>query len=429
MYDVSNGPGLQKALDDLGGWAAVSRATGVGTTTLQARGNRWGCTSPHARAKIAQTETRDAANITRAYAERSGVTVDGDTATIIVDPSSPWQPDELLRNHGLNPDEWLVTNARPNTWQALATEGRIVDLHQLKVEAVRRIPADLVLPARADGWKPTRRAARAKRATRLISVVSDTHAPYHDEGLHDCHLQWLEKHRPDDEWDLGDLLDLPTPSRHRTTRGFDASPQECIDTRYQVDRDRVAASPNTRRRALLGNHDVRIEHAILDKIGSHVARIARAGDTLPVMDLGFLLRYDELGIELIRPEGEYFSVTVEIAPGLHGRHGTKTSGKHGGSVKTIERRTTSMMQGHAHKAVSHLHTRYDDAGIARDLWTLDVPTMARRDIASSYHEDGDVAQGFWTIHQHADGSWHPHLARYDEASQTLYWHDEAYQPR
>ncbi len=407
----------------------VARHYGMPPATLSHRAAKWGITSPLRRGQTSLATKANEAAKHEATAAQPGVTVEGDTATITLTPECPWQPDELLRDHGLDPSEWIVTNARPNTWQALAPDSVVIDLHQLKVEAIRRIPSDLILPARADGWKPTRRAARSKRATRLISVVSDTHAPYHDEGLHDCHLQWLEKHRPDDEWDLGDLLDLPTPSRHRTTRGFDASPQECIDTRHQVDRDRVAASPNTRRRALLGNHDVRIEHAILDKIGSHVARLARAGDTLPVMDLGFLLRYDELGIELVRPDGEYFSVTVEIAPGLHGRHGTKTSGKHGGSVKTIERRTTSMMQGHAHKAVSHLHTRYDDTGTARDLWTLDVPTMARRDIASSYQEDGDVAQGFWTIHQHADGSWHPHLARYDEASQTLYWHDEAYQPR
>lgn len=411
-------------LERFGTVSGVARAYGMPRGTLVSRLETWGIQSPTKRGAHKPDGTTPRAT-TPDPAESP---LHPDARSIVVDPGNPFQPDQILRDEGLDPDEWIVTDARPNQWQALAPEGEIVTLHQLKVEARRRIPADAILPARTEGWRPRRRTAKPGRATKLVLVVSDTHAPYHDEGLHECLLQWITKHQPDDAWDLGDLIDLPTPSRHRATRGFDHTPQECIDARYRLDADRVAASPSTRWRALLGNHDIRIEHAIIDKIGTHVARIARAGDTLPVMDLGHLLRYDELGIDLVRPEGEYFSVTVEIAPGLNGRHGTKSGGKHGGSVKTIERRTGSMMQGHAHKLVTHLHTRYDDAGVARDLWTLDVPTMARRDIASSYMEDGDVAQGFWSIAQHADGSWHPEMARYDDSTRTLYWRDERYQP-
>lgn len=416
---------LQERLDRAGSYAALSRECGVPVTTLKRRGEVWGVSSPHPRAVTLAQRPADVSG-----EQPAGVTVTGDIATITLDPGTPFQPEQLLTDHGLDPAEWIVTNARPNSWQALAPEGEIVTLHQLKVEAVRRIPSDMILPARAAGWRPLpRKHTTPKHAARTILVVSDTHAPYHEEGLHDCLLQWLARHKPAEAWDLGDLLDLPTPSRHRITKGFDASPQECIDTRYRLDAERVAAHTPTRWRVLLGNHDDRIEHAIIDKIGAHVARIARAGDTMPVMDLGHLLRYDELGIELVRPAGEYFDVVVEIAPGLNGRHGTKTGGKHGGSVKTIERRACSQMQGHAHKAVAHLHTRYDDAGVARDLWTLDVPTMARRDIASSYMEDGDVAQGFWVISLHGDGTWHPEMARYDDAARTLYFRDERYTPQ
>lgn len=278
--------------------------------------------------------------------------------------------------------------------------------------------------ARSKGWRPSlpKRAA-PDRATQLVVCVSDTHAPYHDPGLHDCLLQWLNQHQPERAFDFGDLLDLPTPSRHRTTRGFEASPQESLNVRYQLDAERVAASPHTRWTVCLGNHDERLDHAVRDKVGAHVARIARAGEDVPVMDLGFLLRYDELGIELARPSGDYHSVTLEIAPGLHARHGTK-AGKHGGAVKAIEKHAGSVAQGHDHKQVLQQIVKYDEAGVAQSRWAISFGAMCSRDLG--YVEDPDVGQGFLTITVHADGSWHPELARYDAASKRLYWRSECY---
>lgn len=282
-----------------------------------------------------------------------------------------------------------------------------------------------LVAARSEGWQPSlpKRAA-PDRATTLILCVSDTHAPYHDPGLHYCLLQWLAKHQPERAFDFGDLLDLPIPSRHRSTRGFEASPQQSLDARYELDAERVAASPRTRWTVCLGNHDERIDHAIRDKVGAHVARIARAGEQMPVMDLGFLLRYDELGIELARPSGDYHSVTIEVAPGLHARHGTK-AGKHGGAVKAIEKHAASVAQGHDHRQVLQQIIKYDEHGIAQARWAISFGAMCSRDLG--YVEDPDVGQGFVTITMHADGSWHPELARYDATTRRLYWRDECYQ--
>lgn len=412
---------LQAAVDEHGSYSAVARAFGMKETTVKSRARSWGVSSRHPRATLGKdTPARGP--------EPLGASIAGDMASIVLPDGFPWQPEQLLRDHGLDPDEWVVTAARPNTWQALAPEGEVIDLHQLKVEAKRRIPADMILPARSDGWTPQRtaRRPRPKAATELVCVVSDTHAPYHDAGLHDCLLQWLEQHQPARAYDFGDLLDLPTPSRHRTTKGFEATPQESIDARYRLDAERVAASPDTAWTVVLGNHDERVDHAIRDKIGAHVARIARAGDTLPVMDLGFLLRYDELGINLIRPEGDYHAITVEIAPGLFGRHGTK-AGKHGGAVKAVERRDASLGQGHDHKMVAQQHVRYDDRGEARTYWTFSWGAMCQRDLG--YVEDPDVAQGFSTITLHPCGRWHHEFAPYDAATRTLTWRDERYEAR
>lgn len=418
---------LAADLNRLGTVAAVAREYGMSRATLQSRCSTWGISSPTARGAHAPAQTVLAPAPTQ-ITDEAGVIVHGDTATITTNPGVPINPDTLLADHGLDPDEWIVTTARPNSWQALAPESEIVTLHQLKVEARRILPADTILPARSEGWTPKRTARRPRPhgTTELVAIVSDTHAPYHDQDLHDCFLQWLQQYTPHRAYDFGDLLDLPTPSRHRTTKGFDASPQEGIDARYRLDAERVAASPETAWQVVYGNHDERLSHAAQDKIGTHVARLARAGDTLPVWDLGFLLRYDELGIEVIRPEGDYHSVTVEIAPGLFGRHGTK-AGKHGGAVKAIERRDASLGQGHDHKQLMQQLVRYDDNGVARSRWMMSWGAMCRRDLG--YMEDADTAQGFTTVSVHKDGSWHPEMARFDAATRTLYWRDEVYQPR
>lgn len=410
-------------LEQLGTMSAVARKYGMPRPTLTSRADAWGVKSPTRRG----SHTPDTTPVPTPT-DPVGAVLGPDTASFVVEQPCPWQPEQLLEENGLDPAEWVVTDARPNQWQALAPEGEIVTLHQLKVEAKRRIPADAVLPARSEGWTPKRTAKRPARKSRaeLVAIVSDTHAPYHDPGLHDCFLQWLETHAPARAYDFGDLMDLPTPSRHRSTQGFEATPQESIDTRYQLDAERVAASPDTDWTVVLGNHDERIDHAIRDKIGAHVARIARAGDTLPVMDLGFLLRYDELGIRLIRPDGDYHSVTIEIAPGLFGRHGTK-AGKHGGAPKAVEKRTSSYGQGHDHKHMHQQFIRYDDAGVARSHWMMAWGAMCARDLG--YVEDPDVAQGFTTINVHEDGRWHPEMARWDAAEQALFWRDEVYRPR
>lgn len=395
-----------------GSISAAARAHGCPTPTVGNWARKFGLKSVHQNAPIKH---------------RGGAVSVDDTAVITL-PAHPKRagsrtPEQVLIDHGLDPAEWDVQSYNDNFWEQGGDDGGT--LTQSKVTARRLKPLDVTLPARAAGWKPPKPRPRKKPQTgaQTIALFSDAHAPYHDRALESCSLQWLADVKPAAAWDLGDLLDMPTPSRHRTTRGFDATPQEGIDTRYRLDASRVAASPRTTWRVIIGNHDERIEHAIVDKIGRHVASISRAGETTPALDLGYLLRYDELGIELIRPDGDYHSVTVEIAPGLHARHGTK-AGVHGGAVKAIAARDSSLAQGHAHKLAMMTHVRYDADRKARTIWSLQCPAMCQRDLG--YMEDPNTAQGFLTVTLHPDGSWHPEHAVFDEASGRLFWRDRVY---
>ena len=319
----------------------AARELGGGERAVQRAFKREGVNLTRQEAYASSAQSSDLGQIADA-----GSQISDTNATIVTSKSQigdiALDPDDVLRDNGLDPKDWVVTDSWPNSWNALAPEGEVVTLHQLKLQARKIIPDDMILPARNEGYRP-RRITNPKRSKQpeLVLTVGDTHAPYHDKGLHECTRRWLAHNKPQRAYDLGDLVDLPIPSRHRPTQGFEATPQECIDTRYEVDVDRVDASEDTVWEALYGNHDIRVDHAVRDKIGAHVARLSRAGSDLPVLDLAYLLRYDELGIKIHRPPGDYHSVTIEIAPGLFARHGTK-AGKHGGAMKAVERRDSSL---------------------------------------------------------------------------------------
>lgn len=371
-------------------------------------------------------------------AERPGAMIDGDNAVLVSRPNPQGtrglQPEVLIREHGLDPADWTWT-PRLNVWDALTGEGGITTLAQLRLAMTRRVRVDLLTPARAPGWTPPRRRQRARSdEPELVVVCSDPHHPYADEGLHRCVVEMLADIKPHRAYDLGDGLDSPNPSRHRRNPAFDATLQECLDAEYSSWRDRIAASPSTRWHRLPGNHDDRVRNEQLERTAALYgvrraqveAEIAEYGEHLPVLDIGYLLRLDELGVEMIRAtdDGEYHHAQVRIAPGLVAGHGTK-SGKHGGATKAGERLTCSWMQGHDHKQALAYLTRWDDERRAGDAALCSVGTLARRDLG--YVEHAEAQQGLATVTVWPDGRFHIELARYDGGE--LVWRDRRYTVR
>ncbi len=349
---------------------------------------------------------------------------------IEIDPTMVrWSDSDLMEFHGLDPELSIITRRQAKRWNAALGEGQVAEMNGLTITIESRYPADTILPARSEGWKPPKRGAPlATAGTRVITASGDWHEPYSDKGLFDCYLQVLEEIQPDEDWDLGDLVDYPQPSRHRMTKGFEATPQECVNTRYHHDAERVAAAPRAKHKRLYGNHDVRVDIAVTEKISRHVARLARAGDTIPVLDLAHLLRYDELGIEVLRPDGDYFSVVAKLVEGLNAAHGTK-SGPYGGAVKRMLRRVASMLTGHDHKQLVTQHVAYDDNDDPVLTISASIGCGCQRALARSYTEDADVHLGFAVVTDHGNGSFNVELARYDDTRRELYFRGNVYRPR
>jgi hypothetical protein len=353
--------------------------------------------------------------------------VQGDVATITTNPGVPINPDTLLADHGLDPDEWIVTTARPNSWQALAPESEIVTLHQLKVEAKRILPDDVWIPARTDA--PLRKPPRARRATKnspvLVALAGDQHCPHQDEGLEACWLEWCRANQPDEIVGMGDLLNLSKPhSKHRPNLHdrHNDTPAACFQSGHDWWRRTLAASgTKTHASQVAGNHDLRAQISCLEKLPD-LYDVKRPGEQHPWWDLEYMLGLDKLGVKYHRPEGEYHSVEVFLADSFSVAHGAK-AGPHGGAPRDAAKHEGSRAVGHAHKASITVVVRYRNGSAIQHVH-VSVPTMARRDLG--YSDTPDSHQGFATLTKHADGTWNAELALYDDRRQQLWWRDQTY---
>lgn len=365
-------------------------------------------------------------------AETAGARIDDDSALLVSRPNprgtATLTPDELMREHGLDPAEWDYTSTL-NAWDALTGEGGVTTLAQLKLSCRRRVPLDLVIPARESGYqrKPLRPRKASKRKPLLIALPSDQHCPHEDPGLDECWQYWVAEHAPDRIVGLGDLTNYAKPSRHRPNmheRHNDGA-NECGQAGYNWWRRTIDAHPRPDALEcgqLPGNHDLRPGITCLEKTPD-LYDVRRPGEEHPWWDFAYLAGLDKLGVTYHRPEGEYHAAKVFVAPGLMVTHGTH-SGPLGGAPKAASKHEKSRAQGHDHKQAVTYVVRYDDEDRAHQSVHVSVGTMARRDLG--YTPDPDTQQGFATVVLHEDGYWNVELARYDDQRRRLVWRDSIY---
>lgn len=334
-------------------------------------------------------------------------------------------PEQVLRDHGLDPDLWDVSTYADNYWQGNDGDGP-TQLTQSKVTAKRRTPAGMVLPPRTDA--PLRKAPRAARATTtkplLIALPSDVHAPHQDTDLEACWLSWLETNRPGRIVNLGDIVNLAKPSRHRANlhAKHNDTPEDCFHAANAWWRRTIeAAGPLVQCDQLPGNHDLRASIACMERLPD-LYDTRRPGEQHPWHDLEYMLGLDKLGVTYHRPAGEYHASEIQLAKGLSVTHGA-AAGPMGGAVKDAPRFEGSRIVGHDHKsAVTHT-VRYRD-GEPRVHVNVSAGTMSRRDLG--YQANPDAQQGFATVTLHANGQWNVELARFDSRRKTLHWRDQMY---
>lgn len=357
----------------------------LNTTTLSQRSvaEKVGLAESSLRYKLARRAQQRA----QASAEQApGVRRNDDgSATIVANKTAEsWTPESLLEAHGLEPDEWEIIRVRGNRWGDPDDPN-----HQLRIDVVPR--ESLVLPA---ALEPVEFGSLVKPApdggvdfgSKTIVVVGDQHCPLHDRTLHKLFVQFLLDEQPAEGVLLGDILDFTEISRHRTRPGFTQTVNDTIQSAFEVLRDYRLASPDTRWRLLRGNHDDRLEHAILDN-NEKLYGITAADEEIPALSLKRLLHLDELGIELV--DEDWDRAKTPVTTSLSARHGYMTS--EGTGRQMLNKHSNSQIQGHSHRMRFSYRTQHDpiDVRVA-----IEAGTMAQIHEGLGYADEPDWQQGF-----------------------------------
>jgi hypothetical protein len=366
------------------------------------------------------------------FAKDPGVSVKGDTATAYTPIAGErdlelelGDCDALMRKRGLNPDDWEVKTVTVNEWESNAGDGEIITLHQLKINLVRKVPADFVFPA-TDVKQRLIKIGKPKQTGRLVACLADQHAPYQDKALNDRVLSMLAKVEPDEIVNLGDIGDYPTISKHRDNPAWSASAQESVQGSFELLSAQRDACPASKIVLLKGNHDWRLETELLARaermFGIKPAQIPGADTPSAANSLHNLLHLDALGVQLIEPElegDEYKHAEYWITERLAGIHGSRTGPN--AAVDEANDAGVSIIMGHLHRYSLRALARWVNRQ-RRDLIACECPTLAAVGISVGYTKRPKWSQGLVLASAFDDGSHNIEGALWDGAH--IHWRGE-----
>lgn len=376
--------------------------------------------------------------------EPASISVRGDSAEITGKPTTKLsRPEDLMLERGLDPEEWEVVSIIINEWDGATKKGggeKVTGKHtlrQLKITLKRKVPIELISPARLDG--PKFRSARPQpgysrsydgpnNAKRVV-LVGDQQAPYYEEKLHRAFCQFLGDYQPHSGVLIGDTIDLPDISRHPINPERDVTVQECIDTGYMILKEYRESFESCEWQKLAGNHDERLRRIVVDNIrqiyGLRRAQIPDETAELPVMDVGHLLRLDELDIEFVRPDGDYEHTQVNLSDHLAARHGwIARKGSGTSALATLEHLGFSVVVGHTHRQSLVHKTTHDINGKTSTLAACETGCMCRIDEGLGYAVAPDWQQGFATAEIWPNGTFKLDLATF--VNGVLYHRNKRY---
>lgn len=358
-----------------------------------------------------------------------------DEATIGLTNSREWKDslndtDALLRERGLDPDDWEVTDCSVSEWDSATTPG--ITNKRLKVQLKRKKMMRMVVPSRVELGKVFVHSVardRQQDKPRLVVLAGDQQAPYHNEHLHSLFCAWLQANRPEQGVLLGDTIDLPVISRHPDEPDWAATTQECVDAAGQLLLDYVQSSEETAWTKLPGNHDERLRRAIINRLGDFYglrpAQVESLPDHPPIHDPVHLLRLDELGIDYIRPKGSYEHGQFRVSKFLSARHGWLVRKGAGASAHaTLDHLGHSVAVGHTHRQALVHQSKFNIDGKVVVNAAVETGCMCRIEEGLGYAVAPDWQNGFATATIWPDETFKLDLATY--VDNTLYWRDQRY---
>jgi hypothetical protein len=376
---------------------------------------------------------------------KSGVRVRGDdaevTTPVVPTEAKPYphmdDPDAMLLERGLDPEQWAIDGATVNEWDGPQAGGSVVTYHQAKLQLRRKQPEASLLPVRSDGWVAPPKKPMKLDEPQLIVVVGDQQAPFQDPHLHELFCGWLEENRPQRGVSLGDTVDLSDISKHRKDPDNLALVNECLQSGYDLLRGYVTSSPDTAWQILDGNHDERLRNVLLDNPSAQPLYGIKRVDTdseqgEEVLAIDHLMRLDELGIEYVKPHGAYSIAQIKLTDRLAVAHGwLAQKGSGTSALATLNHLRYSIIVGHTHRQSIVYHTSHDIDDEPSTLVAAEAGCMCRVNqqivdgrMFPNYTPKPDWQQGFCTVTVHPDGYFRVDNATY--VNGTLLWRDQLY---
>lgn len=342
----------------------------------------------------------------------------------------------LLKRANLDPEVWEVSTRRTSVWEAQAEFGEVKTMRSLRVGFSKRkdSPENMILPAfggRPVSVKPPTRRKATQRDTELVVVMSDFHAPYHDQALLDSACQMLLEVQPDRLIINGDLVDFPTTGRHRkTTNNCQASANECIQVGGEILGQLRASLPGDCRVDFVpGNHDGWLSNFLLDRAGP-AYDLCAAGSDVPVWSLRNLLRFDELGIQMAGTEDQWQHAAIQLTPLLVVRHGHSVRAGSAASVLANNKnRSHATISGHTHRMGIAAATIWAADGSHKVVQGAEIGGMYQlpqspTDWPTYSPHNMDWQPGFATVEIEKDGHFSVDLASWQNG--VLMWRGQRY---
>jgi len=195
-------------------------------------------------------------------------------------------------------------------------------------------------------------------------------------------------------------------SKHRTVPGggYDQSLQTNIDEAYAILRQIREVAPNARIRLQRGNHDERIEHALIDQLDA-LYGIRAAGDEVPALSLRNLLHLDSLHVEYSDKPWDRSKIPVLDNYRLAAVHGYSTTVNPGKKILTDLAGST--VQGHSHRLSLYYQTSHHPEDGAETRLAAECGCMCEIEDGLGYTREPSWQQGFLVARSWPDSNLGP----------------------
>lgn len=312
---------------------------------------------------------------TKAAAESETYGADG----MVIDASkmsqAPWGLNEwreYLRQKGQDPDKvtfnyGVTSNPQGGYWNKL-NNVRLIETANLEPQwpVITPGPLFIVPPItktpRVTKWETAILVADTQIGYREIDGRLD---PFHDDAAIDVALQIIEAENPDQTVVLGDIIDLPSQSRHAQEAGFAKTTQPAID-RTTLLAASLRAATDGKIIFIEGNHDKRLQNFVeTNALAAFGLRKGGLPESWPVMSLPNLLRLDEFDVIY---RDAYPTAHWWINDKLRCEHGTRSNSKGSTSAQYLnDTPHISRAHGHSHRLEVQSKTTYDRMGKIRSM--------------------------------------------------------------